>query len=240
METSNIDGLDLLFTEIKGIPPNSTSRGLDDEEVTRNKLGDEEFLRRLYSSQGELKGVGLVKSVFALMDSLTAEYLKNNKTSCHKGCDICCHQLVCCTTLEMKVIKDYLETLPRPKRRAIKHNVKMGAIKFARSCNANKFDIMKGRGVGINDPLRQFYYGKPCPYLSNHSCSIYEARPADCRIFKTKDDCSKTGMVKEIRLLFEQISVNLIMEEEQKSHNIRGLPALVGWPLRDEFQKYFF
>lgn len=125
MDALNNEGLKgLLFREFNiDRNPLHVSK-LSEEDGVLYQEAKEEFVERLHSVHGDVKGVDFVRDVFSLMDDLTGEYLKYNQITCHKGCDYCCHQLVSCTTLEMKLIQQYLESIPRPKRRAIKQNVK--------------------------------------------------------------------------------------------------------------------
>lgn len=250
--TSN-EGLgELLFREFNITLDSSGSGKWDGEEGILYQEAKKGFLERLHSTHGGVKGVDFVNGVYSLMDDLTEEYLQHNQVTCHKGCDYCCHQLVTCTTLEMKVIQQHLESVPRPKRRAIKQHVKKESIRFYRSYNAGEFSssnsnsrefIFSNRWEGIANPLRDAYYGKPCLYLMNKACSIYPARPVDCRSAKTKDVCGQKDVwvkLKGIHLFFDQVAADLIMDEEKKFYHKLQVVPLVSWPVTMEFKDYFF
>lgn len=206
-------------------------------------------------------GINLVARIFKLMDELTEEYYSQDAArditcqTCAGGW--CCFQLVSCTTLEMLVIRDYLESLSRPTRRAICQRVRKHALKFSR-LHQTTFGIWGGykNGPPLQQMLRtkklmEHYNEKPCPYLNAaKQCSIYSVRPLDCRIAKTRDKICGTrperGIVvvglepKPVRLMFEQVASDLLMDEEIKIYGQPTFVPLAAWPLYEPFRKIFF
>lgn len=211
-----------------------------------------EFLEKLGESES---GVTLVRSVFRLMDELTEEYLKENEISCHQGCSWCCYQLVCCTTLEMELIIDYINSLPKTSRRSIKQRTRKDALSFYRYFQENSKSLLRHSlltGIGIErwenvgPALRKTYRERPCIFLDGGLCSIYPARPIDCRIAKTRDGiCGTRAKIwtkrpEPIRLFFDQIASDLITREEEKVYGGLQVVPLVGWPISEKFYPFFF
>lgn len=224
----------------------------EEERVIYDKAKDE-FLERL-GRPGE--GVNLVRNVFRLMDELTEEYLRDNEISCHRGCSWCCHQLVCCTTLEMELIIDYIDSLPRSSRRSLKQKIRKGALNFYHYYQRNKKSFLGSsflsttvgieRWEDIGPALRKAHRRKPCLFLDRDICSIYPVRPVDCRIAKTKDKiCGMRARIwikepKQIRLFFDQVASDLITYEEEKVYGKLQVVPLIGWPLTEKFYPFFF
>ena len=87
-------------------------------------------------------------------------------TPCKDKCSYCCYMAVCVTDLEAELIGERVgrTPIPQPKLRSPK------AIK-------RKHDLM----------LRK-YTLKPCPFLKDESCNIYDVRPIACRQHHNLDD----------------------------------------------------
>ena len=211
-----------------------------EEQAAVHQTCKEYFLEKLDCNKG---GTDLIKSIYALLDELTAEFLKENPVSCRPGCAWCCQQLVCCTTLEMEVIIEYLESLPRPARRQITKQAKKESLKFKKFYENNDFGGKRLEKIAPD--LREFHYLRPCLYLSEKKmCHIYRPRPIDCRIAKTKGFCGhrKEGeeKPKSIRLFLDQVASDLIMEEEKKIYGKLEVVPLIMWPLTGKFAEFFF
>jgi uncharacterized protein len=72
--------------------------------------------------------------------------------ACKKGCAQCCHIAAVITEFEAKILAK-----ASGKKRA------------------------KVRKTGNRDALVSKYFGVPCPFLKNNTCSVYEQRPITCR-----------------------------------------------------------
>ncbi len=212
-----------------------------------------EFLERLGEPE---EGVALVRNIFRLMDDLTEEYLKENEISCHRGCSWCCHQLVCCTTLEMELIIDYISSLSKPNRRSIKQRVKKEALDFYHYYQRNKRSLLTSSSLSavvdierwedVGPALREAYRERSCIFLDKDLCSIYPVRPVDCRSAKTKDKLCGTRIKiwaegpKQIRLFLDQIASDLITYEEKRIYGNLQVVPLIGWPISEKFYPFFF
>lgn len=221
---------------------------LGETEYVIYQEAKEGFSHRLDSS---LKGRELVKNIYALVDELTLEFLKDNQITCHRGCAWCCKQLVCCTTLEMELIVDYLKSLPRKPRRVIIQKVRKEALwleKLHRKIEANSPSGLPKRWELLAEPLKEAHLGWPCPFLNSmNSCSIYPVRTIDCRTAKTDDHCCGKTVEETleerpqgIKLFFDQIASDLIMEEEERIYGKMQVVPLAAWPLTPNFSKFFF
>jgi Fe-S-cluster containining protein len=214
------------------------------------KLSSEDgvaFERAMFAFRAMLgqpeRGADYVRAVYRLVDELLAEYTTMNPMTCHKGCGACCHQLVCCSKLEMELITEYLRKLFRRASREIRLNAKKQAIKFDK--------LAKQAGVkqeSDGERLRQLHQGIACPYLSNSQrCLIYPARPIDCRIARTRGVCypgvSGHGEPREgpkpVKLFLDQVACNLITEEDIRVSGSILLIPLVTWPITPQFSANF-
>jgi len=111
--------------------------------------------------------------------------------SCSAGCGACCRQPVLISEAEAYNLTDLVESMPEPRRSAIKK-------RFADACShfsnlkwferyTNFVSDLRGKE---NEALGEEFVGLlsqyvgqriPCPFLENESCSIYEDRPLICR-----------------------------------------------------------
>lgn len=248
----------MLLQEIRTeIPVLGGVAKMDKWEVENYAKAKKDFVKRLATVNSETANPAA--RIFQLMDELTAEYYLQDAAKdivcreCRGGW--CCMQLVCCTTLEMLVIQDYLAGLPRETKRGISRRVRKHALKFSKLHQAT-FGIFGGfiNGPPLQQMLRtkklmEHYYEKPCPYLNSAKrCSIYPARPLDCRIAKTRDkicgpatECvAQNRKIKLVRLMFEQVATNLLMDEEMRIFGQPTMVPLAAWPLFEPFRKMFF
>ncbi|MFA4834045.1 MAG: hypothetical protein WC619_04355 [Patescibacteria group bacterium] len=242
-----------LFEQIDSEGLSLSSGRLDAREQEIYDRAREIFLSRLDASA---TGKERVKNIFNLVDELMAEFLGSNQIACHCGCSTCCYQLICCTTLEMELIVDYLASLSRQAR----HNIIQRVNKESRWLDrvARKFhsgSLPSRWEVLAAGPLREIYYGKrPCPFLNSlGECSIYPARPIDCRIARSQDPNCGSKMEIEgegpeeiifeepeaVRLYLDQVASDLVMEEEEKVKGAMQLVPLSAWTLTPDFRNFF-
>jgi len=136
-----------------------------------------EFLSQIDCS---LTGIERIKAIYELVDALTDKYLETNSIICQKGCSWCCYQLVCCTKLEMELILEYSQSLPRNKWVVIKKEANKAGRKYRGfyrgSTGRSGSLVIPGE---IDGPMKSFYRGKPCTYLKRGKCLIYPVRPID-------------------------------------------------------------
>jgi Fe-S-cluster containining protein len=222
----------MLFEKFEiGIERIGETMKISDEEANRGLIAKEEFLALL---SGIKSGIALVKEVYDLHDRLTSEFIKNNPIACGEAgsCGSCCRQLVVCTTLEMELIVEYLKSLAKPFRKKIVKNALMDALKFY--FQNEKTITSSASPEIISEHLLWAHRGKRCIYLGKFNrCMIYPVRPIDCRIAKSAEKCFEGDSKKEhktIRLYFDQVASNIIMDEEERINGSREVIPLISWP----------
>lgn len=106
---------------------------------------------------------------------------------CRKGCCVCCTQNVTISGLEADCIQDWIQQ--KYNRNWLKERLQaIGPVgdpgpttnEFANQC-------FKNQNVVQPDPPSL----KACPFLDNQLCTIYEARPFNCRCFVSFSQCGE-------------------------------------------------
>lgn len=105
--------------------------------------------------------------IYDAFEAAATDFKKD--AACEKGCAFCCSDAgsIHITTLEGLVISEQIESLPRPRRVALKK--------------------------GLKADMRRREQEKPsaCPFLlKNRSCMIYSVRPFACRRIYSLEVCS--------------------------------------------------
>jgi Fe-S-cluster containining protein len=125
--------------------------------------------------------IALLETIYTIID--TSDW--SLPTVCGKGCSTCCTANVTITAVEGEKILRYAvdhgwqqwlaerlaSTSPHPPPQYTLND-------FAQACLA-------GREL-LEDPCID---GAPCPFLDNHCCRIYPARPLACRLFVSTELC---------------------------------------------------
>lgn len=120
--------------------------------------------RLLRDRNGPSPSAQLMRHLFALFDR-TAPSAQAMRLACRTGCAHCCKQLVTVTAPEAFLVAAQLRG--RPDRET-------AAAAAARTLSGL---LGSGRWSGM----------RACTFLSDMSCSIYEARPFSCRGFVSRD-----------------------------------------------------
>ncbi len=106
----------------------------------------------------------LALQIYREQDPAAKERAAYFQTTCTRGCDHCCYQLVIVNTAEAVAIAAYLLDKQRD----------MPVLKECRKSL-----------LPLSDPgMTRFSYfeqQQPCVFLKDHQCSIYEVRPSACR-----------------------------------------------------------
>lgn len=211
---------------------------------------EEEFSELLVKKFDEDEDLGFIPAMYQVVDELEEKFRETDKTiTCHAGCNFCCHQLVCCTKAEMEEITKFISRMPRPAKRDLLKRVQKEAYKFYQFVNAHqkKKELKKWEQIGTL--VKETWRGHPCPYLSPTSkcCSIYPARPIDCRVTRTREVCGKVPIeeatgIKPYRMLFDLVATNTICDEDRNKNENKELVVvpLLGWPVSPEFMDFFF
>ena len=105
------------------------------------------------------------------------------KISCTKGCGACCRQLVPITETEARHIRSVVESLPEPRRTAVRTRFAEARQRLEKSGGLEQF--LHPEEIPLDKKqafaLQYFFQGIPCPFLEDESCSIYADRPLVCR-----------------------------------------------------------
>lgn len=93
------------------------------------------------------------------------------KVACAKGCDLCCHLRVMATPVEVLGLADYLQrTLAADELSALAARIADTAARL--------------HALPQDQVLRT---NLPCPLLADGACSVYPARPLNCRAYHSLD-----------------------------------------------------
>jgi Fe-S-cluster containining protein len=105
------------------------------------------------------------------------------KISCTKGCGACCRQLVPITETEARHIRTVVESLPEPRRTAVRTRFAEARQRLEKS--GGLAQLLHPEEIPLDKKqafaLHYFFQGIPCPFLEDESCSIYVDRPLVCR-----------------------------------------------------------
>jgi len=111
-----------------------------------------------------------LQAIYACFDSEVLPYRRD--AACRIGCSFCCTAMgnVDITTLEGRIILEYIRSMPDPDGAALKNRIV-----------ANKLAKEKGKKP-------------PCPFQDNQgACRIYEYRPFSCRQLYSLRKCGQDG-----------------------------------------------
>jgi Fe-S-cluster containining protein len=108
----------------------------------------------------------MAMSILPQTEQTVAEFVAEADVQCRAGCSFCCHQNVDTTIPEAILVALQLGNEADPRRDAV-----LAAADAFRD---------------LDDDAR-IMTGKPCPLLVDHRCSVYHARPINCRSFMSPD-----------------------------------------------------
>ena len=109
--------------------------------------------------------------------------------ACHKGCATCCTRSVTMTSLEGQGIMTYLAGNGRQAELATP-DFQPTATRTAR-LTTNGFVAAHLRDEAVEEPAN--WDLRPCPFLADNACTIYDVRPFGCRLFASLTPCAQTG-----------------------------------------------
>lgn len=105
--------------------------------------------------------------------------------SCTKGCGACCRQVVPIAPTEARVLADYVNSLPEPRREELRARFASALQRFESAGLAEKLRTLPKLDESECRPFSTLYFAErvPCPFLEDESCSIHSFRPLACREF---------------------------------------------------------
>lgn len=114
----------------------------------------------------------MVEATYRYIDDFMHQFLghcqlSDSQVDCKKGCSYCCHQSVFVLPYEaitlVKYCKDKLEI---------------------NQYNKFREQVIEKDAITSQMTVNQFLnYTKPCPFLTDNVCGVYEVRPMACRLF---------------------------------------------------------
>ena len=127
----------------------------------------------------------LVRPARELAEALATIHAEERGTppSCARGCDACCHHVAPVSPIEAVALADVVRRLPE------EHRARVLARFAASLARLEEVGLVergaRGRsalvGESFDDAGTRYYAERlPCPFLEEHACSIYDARPAVC------------------------------------------------------------
>jgi Fe-S-cluster containining protein len=132
-------------------------------------------------------GLKKLQAIYALHAELTEAL----DLACSAGCDACCTRNVSVTSLEAGLISNHLEMVDRSDLvERLKAAIHLPRFKPLVTTNGLAHLCRLGKEPPeetVNPDWR------PCPFLVDHHCSIYAARPFACRCMVSKSVCQKGG-----------------------------------------------
>ncbi len=122
--------------------------------------------------------VDLVLKLYKLYDCLIDIELSITESTCHKGCGICCKQLVPLTIPETFYMSNVVEGLTKERQVVIKRRFELALEKLKTTGWINSYT-----NPASNKNIDRDYFELQisCPFLESGICSIYEFRPFICR-----------------------------------------------------------
>ena len=130
----------------------------------------------------------LLKTIYAVY----SQWVERFPLACQKGCASCCTQSVTMTSLEGKMILDFLKVGGRDKGLLELLVQKDNGNKSVLTTNQYAKACLEHQEIA-EDALGGWNF-TPCIFLSEDACSIYEVRPFGCRSFGSLVCCSdKSG-----------------------------------------------
>ncbi|MFC5402453.1 YkgJ family cysteine cluster protein [Cohnella soli] len=118
------------------------------------------------------------------IDSVEASH--NIKHSCSKGCHACCYQPIMVSWNEMRSMIPAIKSLSGEARDELKGKIQHAIDELERQG-------MRHYNGNTPDTERSHYFNAhiPCPLLSDDgSCSMYDARPTTCAVYRNYGDPS--------------------------------------------------
>jgi len=125
----------------------------------------------------------VVKKIYSLFESWSAQIT----FACRKGCSVCCTQDVTMTAVEADII---IRFIARQNRQPwLLEKLKGGLPPNRPPCTTNEYARACLNGEEIDPGSGS--YDRVCPFLVNDTCTIYQVRPFNCRIFASQQTCRK-------------------------------------------------
>lgn len=164
--------------------------------------------------------------------ALKREVSLGSTISCHKGCSVCCNQLVPLSAPEAFFLYDYMKSLPLDRQTLILS--KFAEIRKVMESVGLIERIDKLEDTSEHKYLAYDYFmlGMPCPFLEDDACSIHPVRPFACReynVISPSELCADPFNNEVLRI---KISRNMTTATAKLASELCGFPpVLIPMPL---------
>ncbi len=201
---------------LTGIPTDIFDQKLTDRFHSESLKWVEKNVKSRYLNRTIEEGIVLVSNIYEKFNEILPYF--ESKSSCTKGCVACCKFFVETTALEYLILKQYFlgkfnkeerENIINKARLSMKENMDVKTVKISKVDYFNK--------------------NIPCIFLINNECSVYDARPYQCRKYLSAEDKDKcTGVFFSISVmdLLSQAIVKLNVDVYNESM-ISSLPLWI-------------
>ncbi len=135
---------------------------------------------------------------------------------CKKGCSLCCTQNVTITNLEAEHIHRFITT--RQKDAWFRNMLKSVVYIDQPGQTPNEFAASCLNNESVDPAPRS--NDKPCPFLMDQVCAIYEVRPLNCRCFVSQEKCgtNNPAIVPDYILTGSTTVMQIVEHLNQKGH----------------------
>jgi len=123
--------------------------------------------------------------VLTLIYTLLDHWLDQWDFICEAGCSTCCTRHVTMTSLEGEYIHNSIQD--KEKREWFYEVLQSIDFTTLPGPTTNEFAAGCLKGEEVQPPLR--FHLESCPFLVKQNCTIYEARPLNCRCFVSLEKC---------------------------------------------------
>lgn len=174
-----------------------------------------------------------------ICEALERTIIRNGgRIPCQKGCTVCCHYLVLLSTPEALHLLEEMMHLPLKQCGDVIKSCSMMAKSVQRYISKAIASYDTNITFDQRKKFADWYFRqkKPCVFLHNNSCSIYEQRPLACRehlVGGTVSSCSvkgadegyKVNMPISIRQALKTLTCNLNFTMQESI----VLPCIFDW-----------
>jgi Fe-S-cluster containining protein len=179
-----------------------------------------------------MKLSNLVQPMQQLCSGIVGLAIKREMTlgstiSCHKGCGVCCCQLVPLSALEVFFLSSYMKSLPPDRKSEIESRFK--AIRNAMESAGIIERLLKLEDTKEHKVLALDYFklGMSCPFLEDGACGIHPIRPFACReynVISPSELCADPFNNKILRI---KISRNMTTATAKLASELCEVPPMV-------------
>lgn len=131
----------------------------------------------------------LIQAIYAVIDDISAAYIRDFSlnVACHKGCGLCCKQMVYCLPQEWEAIRRHVLGMQGMPRHNLEKRMKKSHQRWQHYRRTHTIRTRDNAGI---KQIHKFWLGIECPFLNaNQECDVYDARPIACRTALQFDSC---------------------------------------------------